>query len=80
MTSKGEGNSAFFKLAVELKKAGIFAGTAGCSACRAHSLAPTLVACGDGMAFGAEIIAGVLQIINRTPAMIADLTFNKWPA
>jgi hypothetical protein len=22
----------------------------------------------------------VLQIINRTPAMIADLTFNKWPA
>ena len=29
---------------------------------------------------GPEIITGVLQIINRTPAMIADLTFNKWPA
>jgi hypothetical protein len=57
-----------------------FAGTAGRSGCRAHSPAPTLVACGDGTALGPEIIAGVLQIINRTPAMIADLTFNKWPA
>ena len=56
-----------------------FAGTAGCSDCRAHLPAPTLVACGDGTAFGPEIIAGVLQIINRTPAMIADLTFISGP-
>jgi hypothetical protein len=41
-----------------------FAGTAGRSGCRAHSPAPTLVACGDGTALGPEIIAGVLQIIN----------------